>query len=243
MTDVNELRDMLHYPDDEYRLSADVIIQKARRRQRVKATAAAGVSLLAAGLTAWSVWPLVAPNRAVSPPAAESSVAPAPTTSALPQPSATAPATTSAPPVGLIGTAPVDLGRGWLVWTKGTKVCVQFPRDMAEGPHGQPLVDCRGTIDRGFLGVAASVDPREAFYYAPIPHDAARVVLTFTDGTARDARVFRLDGIPGWTFFTLYVSASDYPALRTWSPTEAGPSVTAYDAAGQVLGTLAAPPS
>jgi hypothetical protein len=237
MTDVNEFRDLLHYPDDDYRVSAEVVIRKARRKQRVRATAAAGVSLIAAGLTAWSVWPLRATNRqAVSPPAVESPAAPAPTLTAAPeQPTVPSPSLPPAGDIAKIGTAPVDLGEGWSVWLAGTNVCVQGPAEAA--------VDCRSTSDGTVTGVdlQTSKSASSMFFRAVIPYDAARVVLTFPDSVPRDAQVYRLEGVPGWAFYALHVSAAEQPNVLT-DARYSGPTVTAYDSTGQALGTLAAPP-
>jgi hypothetical protein len=239
MTNVNELREMLHYPEN-YRINPDVVIQKARRRQRLRATAAAGVSLLAVGLTAWSVWPLVAADRAVSPPAAETSVVPAPPTELNPHPTLTSTARPPAPPIGTIGTVPVDLGDGWSVWTQGSDVCVSSPHSSGTD---QPTVGCRSTIDGNLASVnpQPSSDETGAFFQGLIPYDAARLVLTFPNGVGRDARLFRLDGIPGWMFYALHVSRSELPNYVA-EPTPPPPTVTAYDSSGQVLSTFAPPP-
>jgi hypothetical protein len=237
MTNVDAFREMLHYSDDDYRINPDVVIQKARRRQRLRATAAAGVSLLAVGLTAWSVWPLVAADRAVTPPAAETSVIPAPPTALDPKPTLTSTARPPAPPIGTVGTAPVDLGDGWSVWTQGTNVCLRHPGS------NQPPVECRSTTDGniGGLNIQSSADETGVFIRGLIPYDAARVVLTFSDGLSRDARLFRLDGVPGWIFYALHVSAAEVPNYLA-EPTTPRATVTAYDSSGQVIATLAPPP-
>jgi hypothetical protein len=239
VTDVKQLREMLHYPDDDYRINPEVVIHKARRRQRLRATAAAGVLLLAAGLTAWSVWPLVAADRAVSPPAPESSVAPAPPTTLDPQPSLRSTPRPPAPPIGAIGTIPVDLGDGWSVWTQGSDVCLQYVLPDGRILDNPPFTCLAPSRLQGMPW--SSVDETGVFIHGVIPHEAARLVLTFPDGETRDARLFRLDGIPGSMFYALHVSAADLPNYLA-EPSPPLPTVTAYDAANQVLGTLAPPP-
>lgn len=126
---------------------------------------------------------------------------------------------------------------------EGTDVCLQYPLTEGQPSKDEPTVECRSTTDGniGGLNIQTSPDQTGSFFRGIIPYNAARVALTFVDGIARDASVFRLEGRAGWTYYALYIQASEQPGSLV--PTDGSPTVTAYDASGQVLGTLAAPPS